>query len=366
MVAETPQLGDLPRRSEVIQRHKDKGGQIAAVFPIHYPRALFRAFDILPVEVWGPPSADVTLGDAHVQAYICSIVRCGYSFFLAGGLDVADYLVVPHACDSLQGLGSSLRDFQQPGKPVLTLYLPRGTDRTAVDFFADEIRARYEQLCDATGKRPADDELMQCIEREEHADAVLGELLDRRRGIDLDNAAFYRVVRSREYLPAEEFEQLALTALAKETTSPRGTAPIVLSGIIAEPRDLLEAITNADGIVVGDDLAASGRRRYRPGTSEDPFRRMAEGILSGPPCSTRGCSIRERADHLRALTTRTEAAGVVFLEIKFCEPEQFYMPQVRKALDDAGIRSAVIDVDVSDPLPMQAVTRLEAFLEMLV
>jgi len=364
MVAESSPIAGLPRRSEVIQRHKEAGGQIAAVFPIHYPRALFRAFDILPIEVWGPPSADVTLGDAHVQAYICSIVRCGFSFFLACGLDVADFLAVPHACDSLQGLGSLLTDFHAKDKPVLTFYLPRANDGAAVDFFTDEIRARYEILDAATGKRPADDDILQAIEREERADVLFAMLLDGRRGLDLTDSEFYRVVRAREYLPAEEFEKLAQATLERKAASPRAGAPIILSGIVAEPMALLESIADAGGIVVGDDLCSTGRRRYRSGTSQDPFRRMAESILSGPPDSTRGCSIRERTDHLRALATRTEAEGVIFLEIKFCEPEQFYMPQVRKALDAAGIRSIVIDLDVSDPMPMQAVTRIEAFLEM--
>jgi len=364
MVADSPSTAGVPRRSEVIQRHKDAGGKIAAVFPIHYPRALFRAFDILPIEVWGPPSADVTIGDAHIQAYICSVVRCGFSFFLSGGLDVADILAVPHACDSLQGLGSSLTDFHEKKKPVLTFYMPRNTHRAAVDFFADEIRARYEKLAEVTGKRPSDDDLLQAIEREERADILFAMLLDKRRALDLTDLDYYRVLRAREYLPAEEFEQLAQATLEREAASPRAGVPIVLSGIVAEPMALLEAIGDAGGMVVGDDLASTGRRRYRAGTSQEPFRRMAESILSGPPDSTRGCAIRERIDHLRALVTRTEARGVVFLEIKFCEPEQFYMPLIRKALDEAGIQSMVIDLDISEPLPMQAVTRIEAFLEM--
>ena len=45
------------------------------MFPIHYPRPLLRAFGLLPVEVWGPPGVDATLGASRLQAYACSIVR---------------------------------------------------------------------------------------------------------------------------------------------------------------------------------------------------------------------------------------------------------------------------------------------------
>ena len=49
--------------------------------------------------------------------------------------------------------------------------------------------------------------------------------------------------------------------------------------------------------------------------------------------------------------------------MKFCEPELFYLPQLRAALDQAGLRSIVVEADVTEALPAQAVTRVEALLE---
>ncbi len=120
-----PALDALPPRSEVIRRQRESGGRVAAVLPIHYPRALLRAFDILPVEVWGPPHVNASHASAHLQPYVCSIVRNALSFLQAGGLDGVDLVVVPHTCDSLQGLGSILIDFARPAQPVLPLYIPR-------------------------------------------------------------------------------------------------------------------------------------------------------------------------------------------------------------------------------------------------
>ncbi|MDE3091560.1 MAG: 2-hydroxyacyl-CoA dehydratase, partial [Chloroflexota bacterium] len=98
----------LPHRIETIRAHKAHGGRVAAVLPIHSPRALFRAFDILPVEVWGPPQVDATRGSAHLQPYVCSIARNALAYLLSGGLDITDLVVVPHTCDSLQGFASIL------------------------------------------------------------------------------------------------------------------------------------------------------------------------------------------------------------------------------------------------------------------
>ena len=159
---QTP-IKSIPSRLQSIQEYKQRGGQVAAVLPIHAPRALLRSFDILPVEVWGPPGVDASYGAAHVQPYICSIVRNALSFLLAGGLDVVDTIVVPHACDSLQGLGSILIDFIQPRQPVFPIYLPRGRRQSDLDFLVEELRALSRRLEEHSGRSPGEDELMACI-----------------------------------------------------------------------------------------------------------------------------------------------------------------------------------------------------------
>ena len=57
--------------------------------------------------------------------------------------------------------------------------------------------------------------------------------------------------------------------------------------------------------------------------------------------------------------------GIVFYDVKFCEPELFDLPNLRQGLQDAGIPTATVEVDVGDPLSHQTLTRLEAFLEMI-
>lgn len=355
----------IPSRTETIRAWREQGGGIAAVLPIHPPRALLRAFGLLPVEVWGPPRVDPAPGAAHLQPYVCSIVRNALSFLLTGGLEVADVVIVPHACDSLQGLGSLLLDFVQPRQPVFPLYLPRGRRDSDLRFLADECRTLYGKLAAVTGRAPSEAELMESIRREEEADGLLAELHRRRRSLPLTDPAFYRLVRAREYLPAEEFAALARSVLDASPTDPRAGIPLLLSGILPEPMALLDAINEVGGTVVADDLACCGRRLYPPGASDDPFLRMAERILDGPPDPTRGSPIAERLRHLVGMARETGARGVIFYDVKFCEPELFDLPLLRKGLQEAGIPSVHIEVDLNDPLSHQVLTRIEAFLEMV-
>ena len=353
----------IPTRDEAMARQVEAGGKIAAVFPIHYSRALLRAFGLLPVEVWGPPGRDTTLGDAHLQAYTCSIVRSGLSFIKEGKLDHAALILVPHACDSLQGLGSALLDFVKPGPPVQTLYMPRGRRACDVEFLTQELSRLYAALAEITGEEPDDLALLACARREEQADAALAELLETRPRLGLTNREFYRLARCREYLPAEAFEPLCRQALTlardQEPSGPR----VVLSGLVPEPMALLDVLDDAGIMVAADDMACCGRRLYPAGQGEAPLRRMASSLLGAAPDATLGCSVSERIKHLVSLCQRADATGVVHHDIKFCEPEQFYLPQVNTGLAAAGVRTLSLEVDLADPLPDQVVTRLEAFAE---
>ncbi len=359
-------LEKIPSRREVIESFKSTGGKIAAVYPYHYHRALFRAFDILPVEVWGPPGIDTTYGSSYLQPYVCSVVHSGLSFYLSGGLDVVDFIVVPHACDSLQGLGSVYIDFVKPKQPVFTIYIPRGRKDLDVEFLSKEFESIFNRLKELTGKSVTEDKLMEEILKEEEALKKVRELYSKREQISLSDYHFYRVVRSREYLPAEKFMEIADHLLENFSDgTEREGVPVIFSGLLPEPMEILEKLEEIDGRIVADDFACCGRRLYGEGKSNNPFVRMAESILNSPPDSSRGATVDERVEHLSSLVKKYGARGVVFYIVKFCEMELFYIPHMMRGLKERGIPSVYIEVDINDPLPDQTITRLEAFVEVL-
>jgi benzoyl-CoA reductase/2-hydroxyglutaryl-CoA dehydratase subunit BcrC/BadD/HgdB len=274
-------------------------------------------------------------------------------------------VVVPHTCDSLQGLGSIWIDFVRPRQPVIPLYVPRGERGSDVEFLAAEFRSVYGRLEEIAQRSPSDADLMASIRREETADELLAQLHQRRRFLSLTQIEFYRLIRAREYLPAEAFSELAGVILDKPGDQPWDGIPILLSGIVPEPMSLFDSVAEMGGMVVADDLACCGRRLYPPGKSTDAFHHMAESLLAASPDPTRGSPIQDRLDHLLRLTGTFGAKGVVFYDVKFCEPELYDLPDLRKGLQDAGIPSVAIEVDLNDPLSHHALTRIEAFLEMI-
>lgn len=354
---------EIPKRSEVIKKQKDEGKLIAAVFPIHYPKELLRAFNIHPVEVWGPPLVDTKTGNAHLQPYICSIVKCGLSFLLDEAIGTVDMVLVPHGCDSLQGLGSLLLDFIKPEKPVMVFYPPRGKRSCDVGFLEKEIKRLYHQLCQLTGYSPDEERLLKEIEKEEALEESLLKLYENRKEVTLSSLEFYRLIRTREYLDADTLMNLLNSVPQKKQTPLTNSKPVILSGIVPEPMDILEKIDEMGAYVAADDFASCRRRVYGKGESRNPFTRMAERILNGPPDSTKGSSFDERIAFIESLIRRCSAKAVIFHNIKFCEAEEFYHPILKRALKEMGVKTVEVEVDLNERMPQQALTRINALIE---
>jgi len=187
-MAPSPSMPPLPSRREVIARARAGGKRIAAVLPIHQPRALLSAHGFHAVEIWGPPGVDPTLGSSHFQAYTCGIVRNATAFILSGACKDVDALLVPHTCDALQGMGSVLKDFVHPKMPVLTLYLPRDRRDSDHRYLIEELKRLGAALARISGREPTDTELHHAISKEAEADAAgarrEGDALGHRAGAD--------------------------------------------------------------------------------------------------------------------------------------------------------------------------------------
>ncbi len=358
-------LDRIVSREAVVSRVKSAGGQIAAVLPVHYPRALLRAYGFHPIELWGPPRVDSQDGDRHFQAYTCAIVRNATAVLLQGGLDVADVVLVPHTCDALQGMGSVLADFGKLRQPVLTLYHPRAQGPSDLEFFVKEIQRLADALAAASERRPADAEWARALDAEASADAALAALYCDRRTLPLSDREFYTVVRTREYLPPEEFAELARSIPRQAQPSPLQGVPLMLSGMVCEPMELFDHINAMGGCVVADDLACGYRRLYPAVDAGPPFERMARAILGAPPDPTRGTTLAERAAELIKRMKASGAKGLVVYGVKYCEPELFELPRLRAYLADAGYPMLHVEHELEITVPQQLLTRIEAFVETL-
>ncbi len=353
----------IPNRKETIEAVRAKGYQIGAVMPFHYPRALLRAFKIHPMEVWGPPHIDPMEGMQHFPEYTCQIVHKATRFFATAAARDIDCILIPHTCDSLQGMASVLKDYLTMKQPIFTLYHPRGRRKSDLDYLENELRALGEKLREFTNISPGNDEIMAEIRLEEKANKLFADTLQHRQIYTVSDRDFYTTLRAGEYLPADQFIEL-VGSLPKGRADLHGPG-LMLSGVVPEPMSIFDHINRFGAHVIIDDLACCSRRIYEANDESDPYRHLARSLMSMPPDTTISTPYNRRFEYLGSQMLRTGAKGVVVFNPKFCEPELFYISMFEERMKEQGYSFLFVENELTTELHQQIQTRINSFVEVM-
>ena len=357
-----------PSRAEYLQQQKKSQGRyLFGVFPAQYPREILWAMNALPVEIWDPPLG-VSHANAHLQPYICSVVKHGLELILQGKCDDLDGFLFPHTCDSIQNLASIVNDYLGLDKPCYFFYHPKAPYKdSSRQYYVEQLKAFVSRLEKQLGPiEPAN--LKHRVGQGQKLAALFRELYDLRatRGLRASNVQFYQAIRYTEYLHPDDLIPVLEEFLADSKGQADSGPAVLLSGILPNPPEILALLDDLGVRVPDDDLLSCSRRLLiPPSQAEDPFEALAEGYFAMPPCTTKDSPVSERLDYLLEKIDRTGAKGVIFYMVKFCEPELFDVPQLVEELKKRGFLTLIIDTELHQGLSGQLKTRVEAFVEMI-
>jgi len=357
----------MTRKEYLMRQKEEKGRKLFGIFPAYYPKEILWAMNVLPVEIWDPP-LEVSHANAHLQPYICSVVKLGLELILQGKCKDIDGFLFPHTCDSIQNLASIVSDYLNLDQPCYFFYHPKAPYSAASRrYYLEELKGLVLRLGKQLGVLDFS-ELKQQVKKGNQVAALLKELYRLRACDELtaSNADFYQIIRRGEYLHPDDFLPLLEEFLSISRGHSRKGSSVILSGILPNPPEVLKILDEMGVRVADDDLLNCGRRLLAPESrNEDPFEAMAENYFGMPPCTTKNSSLKARADYLLKKIERSKAKGVIFYMVKFCETELFDVPHLVEELKNRGLATLLIDSEVNQGLSGQLETRVEAFVEMI-
>ncbi|MBM4319956.1 MAG: 2-hydroxyacyl-CoA dehydratase [Deltaproteobacteria bacterium] len=421
------------------EQRKKHGRKTVCVLPGDYPGELLTALDLLAMEHWGAALALRPVDALRcLPSYVCSVVQHVLQWSLDGGAEGVEGVIVPSTCDSLKGLGSILAELTSPlpcrvipfdsAQACRTTGGAAGPRHDGLQPVLDPFRrAELDQLIKAceelAGRRLETWRLEQALRAHAEAEQLGRELYRRRASLVLGERRTIELLRAREYLHVEDLLDVLSQALAHvesaahpPAAAPASRVPILLSGLVPEPMELLDRIEEAGLRVAADDLLCLGRRwrppllqigaagvavsplrtsepgeatpapapapgagSHRPTArvlvspipfsaaeiSANPLEKLLQRMAALPPAPTRSSSRPSRSSWLLSEVHRSGARGVVALVVKFCEPELFELPLLRNALDEARVPLLVLEHELGVAPGGSVDTRLEAFGEIL-
>ncbi len=358
----------IPERSEYLKILSDSDQKIMGVLPALYPRELLWAFDLHAAEIWDPPG-DILHANAHLQTTICPVVKKSLEFILKEPDVINTGYLFPHTCDSLQNLGTQVKDLIGVSLPVYTFYNPKGSFNNTTTKYYREILQNFQSMLEVSYGTLDSEKLQAACLLGHRIDSRLMDIQEARQTdrLLLGNQEYFQLMRAQEYLLPKDYMSLLEQVEILDQPSEGAKARILVSGILPPSPQILDFLDKLGVSIVADDLLAGSRRlpKFPMDPPDSPLDYLTDRFFILPPCSTRGGDLDERLHQLNKRSKSSKAQGVLFDLVKFCEPELFDHRLLVKTLREQKIPVLTLETELDSHLSGQDKTRIEAFIELL-
>ncbi|MGI6328627.1 MAG: 2-hydroxyacyl-CoA dehydratase subunit D [Dethiobacteria bacterium] len=358
---------------QVKEWKQDTGGKAIGFLLTEVPEELIHAAGFFPFGICGG-RARMEQAEAHLQSWACSYVRKGLALALNGELDFLDGVIVPLTCDSTRLLPGIWK--HNTPLPYMDSYrLPRQVERpSAKKYLLGELERITRNLGAYRGKEITDEELKHSIQLYNSNRGLLRKLynIHELNPDAISNKDLYAVLGASMVIEREKLNRLLseLVVTLEKETSPRvsdNKTKLYISGTFINPPEVLDYLDESGVTVVGDDL--KNGFRYIEADVEDtgvpPLESLANRQLKKTPFAAYDVPFAPRRYNLVKTAQQKKAQGVLFLHLKYCEPENYDFYDNLQALEKAGIPSLRIETEFGETSLGQLQTRIHAFMEMV-
>ena len=184
----------------------------------------------------------------------------------------------------------------------------------------------------------------------------------------IDPISRHAVFKSRMFMDKAKHAVLVkelIEEIRKSEIQPWNGKKVILTGILAEPNEVLDILKENGIAVVADDLAQESRqiRVDVPSGDMSPLYRLAKVWQNMYGCSVATDTKKIRGKMLMDMTKQTGADAVIVCMMKFCDPEEWDYPVYYRQFQEAGIKSLMIEIDQEVTSFEQTRTRIQSFVE---
>ncbi len=357
-------------RHEYAKHWKDKtGGKVMGYFCTYVPEEICYAADILPVRILGSHEPqDVT--EPHIFAMYCPFCRDCLAQGLEGKYDYLDGIMLAQSCLHIRQAYTSW-ELHVPVDWSYYLPMPHHVQSPrALPYMVGELKAFKEAIEEWAGKEITDDDLMRGIEIMNRNRQLMKQVYEKRKQEEppLSGLESMYMVVSSQMVDKDEHTRIvedSLKELQNRTLGrPVGQRLMVL-GSEDDDHEFIEMVESCGSTFVIDEHC-TGTRYFWDEVSPngDPLTAIANRYVNRVPCPSKDWPVRTRVPFILNLAKDWHVSGAVILQQKFCDPHELDIPAIKGALEDEGLTTLFLELDVTVPVG-QFKTRVEAFLEIL-
>ena len=359
----------LENYSETISLVKQKNYPVLGYFTNKFPVELLHALHITPIRMMASHHPDIQQGisERYIQTFGCSWLRQIIDNGIAGAYPLDGIVFSTGTCDSLQNV-SDIWKKVFPTQNTYNMTFPLLRTPAASTFMQNEFESLIQYVQQIFPRNPTDFSLSNSIKEYNQKRTFLQKIqsLVSKRSIRYKILA--KLLHVGDLIPVSEFnnfmDEFFLESLEQMSDSSEleDIPRIAIVGGMWDNSKLFD-IPECDGIVV-DDFSFGSRNFNHVLPISNSLSEYTKGQLERIPEPT-AYDTNERVTHVESLIKKHKVEGVVFLTMKFCDPDTFELIPIHEHLKMLGIPSLSVE-STSDLSNLdQLRTRFAAFTELL-
>ena len=341
--------------------------KVVACAPVYTPEELVHAMGMVPMGVWG---ADLELMDAkrYFPAFICSVMQSILEVGMNGGYEGISAIMIPSLCDSMKCLGENWKH-AVPQIPFIAADYPQNRKlRAGFEYVRSVYKRQIKQLEEITGLKFS----MEALEKTNRIYNEHNQIMRKVSAVLALHPSITAVQRSdifksALFLRKEEHTKLVqeFLQLLNERIETENKLPVMVTGIQADQPELLKIFDENNLYIAADDLAQESRQYQTDAPElENPLDALSQKFCDKDYCSILSDVDKKRIPRLIRTAQEQNVKGIIYVQTKFCDPEEFDYVAMKHACEKAAIPLLMIETDRQMAQFEQAKTAICAFTEM--
>ncbi len=365
------EAGMHPART-IVKTQKKTGKNLIGCVPYHTPDEIIYASGAIPVGLWGG-NPEFSKVDKYLQSFCCGILRAIVEYSANGTYDILKAVVVPTFCDSMKCTLENLKLSSPKSLKIIGMgYGQQRKLKIGQEYTISEYKRIKHELEKLQNTVITDDmvEAAFCIYEKYRSAMSVFEMVAAKH---LDRITSFKramIIKAGLYMDKAEYTALLqeiTEGLKSEEEDKFDGKRVIVTGIMAEPSEILHFFDEEGLRIAGDDMSLGSRIWRTPARKdvENVYAKMTLRFADAKADPFMFEPEKLRGWYIQELVRKYNADAVIVMMMKFCDPEQYDYPIYKAEIENANIPMLYLETDQQTVGLEQIHTRIQSFAETL-
>ena len=366
--------------NELVRQAQEQGRKCIGTICYTIPEVLLELPGVFPVRLRAPRIGSMEMGTYYMTSLLCEYSRALLERAIEGGYQFLDCLIAPDGCTMINRCVENMELLNtMAGENFFFKYLevPMKADENGLNLYVSECRSKIlRPLQDVFGVDTSDAALRKAVEDHNKLCRLITEIGNFRK---LENPPItgyeFHILCMATYVCPKDLllEKLEETLEELKTRQPDAKPPyrarVIMVGSEIDDVDMVRLVEDSGALVVADRFCLGslpGREVIELNDEEDVLTQICRQYMMHNMCPRHMNleKVHRRKEYVHELAKEYKADGVIYEQMKFCDPWAYERMTGTYALrEDYGYPVLAIDRPYAVGNSGQIRTRVQAFVE---